>query len=103
MLRRKLRTQQKMLHKKKRIIYNQRQEINRLRRGNKWEDATKDMSTIQKIFLEMLTTNLKCAPQDNRLHNKRANNSIAEERQKAHIFLNPAEHSFKEYVSTYVV
>ncbi|XP_032676150.1 uncharacterized protein LOC116846447 [Odontomachus brunneus] len=63
MLRRKLRTQQKMLHKKKRIIYNQRQEINRLRRGNKWEDATKDMSTIQKIFLEMLTTNLKCAPQ----------------------------------------
>lgn len=63
MVRRRLRTQRKMLHKKKRIIYNQRQEINRLRRGNKWEDLTKDMSTIQKTFIEMLTTNLKCAPQ----------------------------------------
>lgn len=60
---RKLRTQRKMLHKKKQIIYNQRQHINRLRRGNKWEEIIKNASNTQKLFFEILTTNLKCAPQ----------------------------------------
>ncbi|XP_025155833.1 uncharacterized protein LOC112588863 [Harpegnathos saltator] len=62
-LRRNLRTQWKMLHNKNRIIYHQHQRINKLRRGNKWDDITKDMSNVQKTFFQMLTINLKCSPQ----------------------------------------
>lgn len=59
----KLRTQSKMLYKKKQIISKQRQNINRLRRTNKWDDVMKDLTNMQKVFIEMLVTNVKHAPQ----------------------------------------
>lgn len=59
----KLRRVQKLLYKKKIIIQEQRQKINKLRRGNTWEKVTADLSGVQKIFFETLSKNLKSAPQ----------------------------------------
>lgn len=62
-LRRKLRTQRKILNKKKHIIYKQRHKINVLRKKNKWETIMKDTSKAQKLFMEIITTNVKFTPQ----------------------------------------
>lgn len=59
----KLRRVQKLLYKKKIIIQEQRQKINKLRRGNTWEKVTADLSGVQKIFFETMSKNLKSAPQ----------------------------------------
>lgn len=62
-IRNKLRRVKKMLSKKKKIIQKQREKINRLHRRNKWEEITKDLSAVQRIFFDMLSANLYCAPQ----------------------------------------
>lgn len=59
----KLRRVQKLLYKKKIIIQEQRQKINKLRHGNTWEKVTADLSGVQKIFFETMSKNLKSAPQ----------------------------------------
>jgi len=62
-LRNKLRHVKKMLHKKKAVIKKQRGQLNKLRHENKWEKITEDLPAVQRIFFEILSSNLHCAPQ----------------------------------------
>jgi len=62
-LRDKLRHVKKMLHKKKAVIKKQRGQLNKLRHENKWEKITEDLLAVQRIFFEMLSSNLHCEPQ----------------------------------------
>jgi len=61
--RQKLRQIKKVLYKKKIKIYEQRKQINKLRKRNKWEEIVTDFSSVQRIFLDMIKMNLKRKPE----------------------------------------
>lgn len=62
-LRRTIRGIKKSLSKKKKIIKKHTREKKILRRGNKWNNITKDLTKSQKIFFDIIEKNLKRAPE----------------------------------------
>jgi len=53
-----------MLYNKKALIKKQHGKLNKLRQyKNKWEKIIEDAPAVQRIFFEMLNSNLDCAPQ----------------------------------------
>lgn len=62
-LRRTIRGFKKSLSKKKKIIKKHTREKKILRRGNKWNNITKDLTKSQKIFFDIIEKNLKRAPE----------------------------------------
>lgn len=62
-LRRTIRGLKKSLSKKKKIIKKHTREKKILRRGNKWNNITKDLTKSQKIFFDIIEKNLKRAPE----------------------------------------
>lgn len=59
----KLRKMQKQLYKKRKYIQLQRKKIKELCNKNKWEDVMKDLTSTQRIFMEIILKNLHCAPE----------------------------------------
>lgn len=62
-LRRTIRGLKKSLSKKKKIIKKRTRKKKILRRGNKWNNITKDLTKSQKIFFDIIEKNLKRAPE----------------------------------------
>ncbi|XP_077279144.1 uncharacterized protein LOC143906761 isoform X3 [Temnothorax americanus] len=62
-MKKKLRKTQKQLYKKRKYIQLQRKKMKELCNKNKWEDLMKDVTSTQKIFMEIILKNLHCKPE----------------------------------------
>lgn len=62
-MKKKLRRLQKQLYKKRKYIQLQRKKTKELCNENKWEDLMKDVTSTQRIFMEMILNNLHCKPE----------------------------------------
>ncbi|XP_077279142.1 uncharacterized protein LOC143906761 isoform X1 [Temnothorax americanus] len=69
-MKKKLRKTQKQLYKKRKYIQLQRKKMKELCNKNKWEDLMKDVTSTQKIFMEIILKNLHCKPEGGQTEEK---------------------------------